>query len=160
MIKSNPNAASILAAYKAKLVRLNGQRQSSKRDESIQRVRSLIGIYQVGLDPNINSASAFIKELNFESKQKDTAQYKLVQAQTKLLKILSKNGKVNESVAEVNNGVTKIDLDQRMTSVLRRITVLKNQKLTVAFTKVFLLAAWIVTGFSVVGLFTERKRND
>lgn len=160
MIKSNPNAASILAAYKAKLVQLNGQRQSSKRDESIQRVRSLIGIYQVGLDPNINSASAFIKELNLESKQKDTAQYKLVQAQTKLLKILSKNGKVHESVVKVNNGVTKIDLDQRMTSVLRRITVLKNQKLTVAFTKVFLLAAWIVTGFSVVGLFTERKRND
>ncbi|MDK1726837.1 MDR family MFS transporter [Dellaglioa algida] len=154
LVKDNPNAITILNTYEKKLIFLQSQPKSIQNSKSITQLSSLISIYKIGTNPNITTGKAFTKALSSRS-----ADNNITQAQDILSKTLSKDGKINKGLTTLDGGVSKIDVNEQITKLLSQIKNLKNKQLTQAFTKTFMLAAWIIASFSLVGLFTERKHK-
>ena len=154
MVKDNPDAIKILNTYEKKLIFLQAQPKSIQNSKSITQLSSLISIYKIGTNPNITTGKAFTKALSSRS-----ADNNITQAQDILSKTLSKDGKINKGLTTLDGGVSKIDVNEQISKLLSQIKNLKNKQLTQAFTKTFMLAAWIIASFSLVGLFTERKHK-
>ena len=146
--------------YQQQLGILNDMSDSSNKETSMRQLSGLIVIYQAGTDSTIHNATDFRKKLtDLMAKEESNPQQQLLQAQEKLATTLSQKGKINTSITNINQGVSRLDIGERLKDLFVQLKYLKNNQLTRAFTQTFLLAAWIITAFTFVGIFTGRKRS-
>ncbi|MBZ6003996.1 MFS transporter [Leuconostoc gelidum subsp. aenigmaticum] len=160
LVKSNPSAATVLMGYQQQLGILNEMSDSANKETSMRQLSGLIVIYQAGTDSTVHNATDFRKKLtDLMAKEESNPQQQLLQAQEELATTLSQKGKINTSITSINQGVSRLDIGQRLKDLFVQLKYLKNNQLTRAFTQTFLLAAWIITAFTFVGIFTGRKRS-
>ncbi|GAF39846.1 hypothetical protein JCM14202_1723 [Agrilactobacillus composti DSM 18527 = JCM 14202] len=158
LIKQNPNAPSVLAGYRNEYAQVQSQPDSDNKNELITQLKFLIALYQAGTDPQVTNAAAFSKALS--SVSAGSAQHTLAKAQAVLTTTLSEKGEINQKMTKLDSGIAKIDIANRIEQLLIKIKTTKNQQLTKAFSKTFMLAAWIIASLSFVGLLTERKHIE
>lgn len=160
LVKSNPSVAEILQNYQQQLVVLSSKPDSKQKEKNMLQLLIIMAIYQAGSDPEVKNEVDFSNKLNnLLEKGESNPQQQLIQGQDRLSTELSQKGKINESLTKVKQGISKIDIEEQLKSLFSQLKNLKNNKLTSAFTQTFLLATWIITAFTCVGIFTERKKS-
>lgn len=159
LVKDNPNALITLSKYQQTLVEITKNPESTEKKTKTRQLLTLIDIYQAGTSSEVHNAVDFEKKLTaLMTANGLVSQQKLSQSQEELATALSENGKVNDSLADINLSISKIDIGERLKHLLVQLKDLKNLKLTQAFTKTFLLAAWIMTPLIFIGVLTDRKK--
>lgn len=119
------------------------------------RINSMELVTQQKLSGNIDNLIKKRLSDNFNLKNDKNN----IEFQTKVKRDIIKKLEVNKKITRLNGGVSKIDNKNKILELFKHIKNLKDQQLTKAFTKMFMVAAWIVTSFSFVGLFTDRNQK-
>lgn len=159
LVKDNPNATTILLKYQQNLDEIDQMPDSKEREINKRQLSILVDIYQAGTNSEVHNTVDFEKRLTeLMTVSGLDSQRKLSQSQEKLTTTLSEKGKVNDSLANINLGISKIDIGERLKSLLIQLKKIKYLKLTQAFTKTFLLAAWIMTPLIFIGVLTDKKK--
>ncbi|WP_164966374.1 hypothetical protein [Companilactobacillus metriopterae] len=158
LVKNNPNSMALLNKYQHQLYMLEEMPDSQEKKNSINQLIQLLLIYQAGTDPTVNNAVDFGNKLTDLMTDFGLNPNQLFKSQEKLATTLSKQGKINTSLTNINQGISRLDIGERLKDLFTHLRNLKNTHLTRAFNQTFLLAAWIITAFTVFGVLTERKK--
>ncbi|NQX46098.1 MFS transporter [Paenibacillus tritici] len=179
IIQSNPYAPELLGEYIKELestqqtYKTAAQGQKNQMKDKMNFLTYLISIYSVGTDPDITTGEQFqraVAEIGNSDPSSNTitaASSRLIEGAGQLAATAKEidaqfadNGDFKAGAVNLEKGIGQAGQISEVKEVVTQIANIKNNEIVAAFTKTFLVAAFIILLSAFAGLFTDRKKRS